>query len=395
MRILFVGVAPWCNTGYSKPYRWLVPGLHELGHEIGIATFFGYNGSIMRTQVGGAPVTLFPPARTKWCDDIVEHHANAFRASVVISLCDVWMLEKWGQKPMRWCPWFPIDTHPVSIEILNALQGCHTPLVYTRWAQQELAESGYPNARYMPFGVDTGVYAPKGQAEARQAMGMPDGFVAGMVASNSSSPSRKSHPEVLRAWKRWREGGGDGHLYLHTSIAPHTANGLDMVKLLDTLQLDWSTLSDEDEARHGRASVLFPDQHAYWSGAYNDGRLADIINSFDVLLSPSMAEGFGIPIVEAQACGVPVVTLDVTSMPELTWAGMCLEPVQMAWHDQGGWRGVAPVGGIRDAIEWARGLRDDEQLRQDLARTARAHAKLYDAEIVLEDFWRPFLEGMV
>jgi glycosyltransferase involved in cell wall biosynthesis len=41
----------------------------------------------------------------------------------------------------------------------------------------------------------------------------------------------------------------------------------------------------------------------------------------DVLLAATCAEGFGVPIIEAQLCGTPVVTNRTTAMSELTLFG--------------------------------------------------------------------------
>lgn len=44
--------------------------------------------------------------------------------------------------------------------------------------------------------------------------------------------------------------------------------------------------------------------------------LPDLYNRFDVMLFPSMYEGFGLPILEAQRCGVPVLTLRDARIPD-------------------------------------------------------------------------------
>lgn len=47
----------------------------------------------------------------------------------------------------------------------------------------------------------------------------------------------------------------------------------------------------------------------------------------NVLLAASKSEGFGVPIVEAQFCGTPVITTNCTSMPENTFNGICIDPL--------------------------------------------------------------------
>lgn len=52
--------------------------------------------------------------------------------------------------------------------------------------------------------------------------------------------------------------------------------------------------------------------------------LVIMVNLAQVVLLPSFYEGFGLPIVEAQACGTPVVTSDVSSMSEVAGKGAIL-----------------------------------------------------------------------
>ncbi|GEM_PF-6828863 len=53
-------------------------------------------------------------------------------------------------------------------------------------------------------------------------------------------------------------------------------------------------------------------------GSVDDVRLAELYRACDCFAYPSLAEGFGLPVLEAQACGAPVVTSNVTSLPEIS-----------------------------------------------------------------------------
>jgi glycosyltransferase involved in cell wall biosynthesis len=52
-------------------------------------------------------------------------------------------------------------------------------------------------------------------------------------------------------------------------------------------------------------------------GFIDDAQLARLYQAASVFLFPSFEEGFGIPVLEAMAAGVPVVTSNVSSMPEV------------------------------------------------------------------------------
>jgi len=49
----------------------------------------------------------------------------------------------------------------------------------------------------------------------------------------------------------------------------------------------------------------------------DDSELPLLYNAAELLLYPSFYEGFGLPVVEAMACGVPVITSNVSSLPEV------------------------------------------------------------------------------
>lgn len=84
-------------------------------------------------------------------------------------------------------------------------------------------------------------------------------------------------------------------------------------------------------------------------------------NSAEVFVYPSVFEGFGLPVLEAMACGTPVITSNVSSLPEVAeGAGMTLPPHEVdAWvaalhqaRDDAAWRTTASEAGLRKAASF-------------------------------------------
>ncbi len=60
---------------------------------------------------------------------------------------------------------------------------------------------------------------------------------------------------------------------------------------------------------------------AHWLGRVDDGQLADLYRAAAVVAVPSLYEGFGLPILEAMACGAAVVASNRGAMPEVAGDG--------------------------------------------------------------------------
>ncbi len=99
-------------------------------------------------------------------------------------------------------------------------------------------------------------------------------------------------------------------------------------------------------------------------GPLADGELAGLYRSARCLLFPSLWEGFGIPLLEAMACGCPVVASGVASLPEVCGdAALYVDP--------------------RDPESIADGLRRaacDDSLRAELAARGLARAREFSYE---------------
>ncbi|MGC9333247.1 MAG: glycosyltransferase family 4 protein [Anaerolineae bacterium] len=66
------------------------------------------------------------------------------------------------------------------------------------------------------------------------------------------------------------------------------------------------------------------------TGYVADGDLAALLSGAEALAFPSLYEGFGLPVLEAMACGVPVVCSSTSSLPEVAGdAALLVDPLDV------------------------------------------------------------------
>ena len=86
----------------------------------------------------------------------------------------------------------------------------------------------------------------------------------------------------------------------------------------------WKIGDDFSPAQKQFIQDSFLEQHITLLGKPNRENLVRFYNAADVLLAPSLYEGFGLTILEAMACGTPVITSNVSSLPEVAGDGAIL-----------------------------------------------------------------------
>jgi glycosyltransferase involved in cell wall biosynthesis len=91
----------------------------------------------------------------------------------------------------------------------------------------------------------------------------------------------------------------------------------------------------------------------------------------DVLLNPAMGEGFGITVLEAQACGTPAIVTDFSAMKEVCGAGWHVK-YQPHWTGQNSWQASPDVDDIVSALEDCYALPPGQRLK--LSQSAQRHA---------------------
>ena len=115
-----------------------------------------------------------------------------------------------------------------------------------------------------------------------------------------------------------------------------------------------------------------------WKSFVNDQELSALYQNAYCLLFPSFYEGFGLPIVEAQSFGVPVITSNVSSMPEVAGDGGLLVD-------------SCSIEGIKNALQE---LLSDTGLRDSLSQKAMINAQRFSWEKTVNATYDLFSESM-
>ena len=370
LRILWHSNSAWTPTGYGVQTNNFTEALHKEGYPVAISSYYGLEGGILKME--GIP--CYPKMMSTWGEDSIVHHSKDFQADVVITLMDIWPLQTSFKDQVRWIAITPVDHDEVPPPVLVRAREAWKVVAYSRHGQEAFKRKGI-EATYIPHCVDTKVFKPLDKKESRKTFAIPeDCYLVGMVAQNkSSSPSRKSFQQALEAFRDFAKDKPEVRLYLHT-IMDTSQTGMNIMEYCNFLGIGEKII------------WTLPYNYLYKFGPED---LAKLYSSFDVLLNPATGEGFGVPIIESQACGTPVVVGDWTSMSELCGSGEKVDWSEKWFTPLAAYQFFPKVGSIVKALE-----KIYIGPKYDMKVKAVEFAKQYDVDKVVKDYFVPFLESI-
>lgn len=378
MRLLFHSNAPWLKTGYGQQTAIWAPRLARLGHDVAI---HGYAGA-QHLTVEWEGITVYPAGTTNSIGmDAIGYWFEQHQADLVISLCDAWALSPKMMALMPSVCWTPVDAEPLSQGLIDffAETGAR-PLAMSEYGRRIFAEGGV-DAPCIPHGLPMDLFRPPEDRDAlREASGFgPETFVVGINQANRSG-LRKALPEQIGAFARFHERHPDSKLLLH--MAMDHPKGQDLPLLLRKLGI-------------GEGVAFFPDQGVYAGGVIGMEDMPAIYGAADVWMGCAMAGGFELPLLEAQACGTPVIATRGSAMTEVAGEHSWLAGGQPFWVEErheGFWT-MPFIHEIDRCLEEAWQAREDGSI-EERRKLSREHALQYDADRLLETHWKPFLDGI-
>ena len=381
MRILLTGNSPFCNTGYGIQIAQLALLLKQMGHEPAIFAYYGLAGSMI--EWNGIPV--YPNNHEDYGIRYAERTYQHFKADIIITLVDIWILRDMPNTPgaLKWFPWVPIDHEPMPPNVYHVLtthEGIYKPIAMSQFGKREMERLGI-DCFYVPHMIDCQLFQPNAEIrqEHRKHLGWTDKFVIGSVGTNIRE--RKNWTAMFLALQKFHKLHDDVVMYCHTD--PIESRGRDLQALRESLMIQDIT--------------FFPGITEMKVTGISEETMVNMYNSLDIYLQPSKGEGFGIPIIEAQSCGVPAIIANNTAQPELCGGGWILKDMRPEWDEQSSWEGAANPDEIVMCLEEAYQEKKSGKLAERKI-AARNKAIEYDYRVVMEKYWKPVLaeiEGLI
>lgn len=374
-KLIWHSNAPFAATGYAAQTALFAPDLSER-FEFVISAFWGLQGSVIPWR--GIPV--LPGIDGTHGNESIREHVDAVwgpgkrRNGLVVTLMDVWVLDPMIWRDLNVASWVPVDHDPVPQAVYRFFTDSGAvPIAMSKFGRDQLQDL---DPLYVPHAVDTDAYKPYDRLEARAEIGMPaDEFVVGIVAANKGNPSRKNFVQALQAFKAVHDRHKDTRLYIHTD-AKGRFQGVDLPAAIAAVGIP-------------NDKVTFCDQYRATYLPFDPETMAKLYSSMDVLLSPSAGEGFGIPVLEAQSCGTPVIVSDFSAQAELCGSGWKVEG-ERVYTPMGSWQFRPDIADIVQALDHCYSL--PEASRKTHSDKAREFAMDYALPKVLEEQMLPALE---
>lgn len=362
-KILMLSDGVYLNTGFATITRKLLSYLTDLGYECHMLSHTASHQTFMPglTFEDGEVCNykIWGNGLQPYCQDIIQQRIREIGADYFIVLLDTFMVYPWFLNldfaPAKTIFYYPSDGGfgmPLGCE--NVLRKVDKPIAMSMFAQEQVKQLYNIKADYIPHAVEPEVYKPLSEEERfqlKKKWGLDGKFVVGVVARNQG---RKMLDRTLEAFARASKDIPNAVLLMHTDKNDPAGycNFDDIIRKLNI------------ENR-----VIFTGMR-YFKG-FNYREMNEVYNLMDVFLLGTSGEGFGVPIIEAMSCCVPVLATDYTTTWELVTRTKSGEAIKVKDEIMGTWNVKRAIMDMDDCAERLIKLSKNPTLRKEYGLNGR------------------------
>tara|TARA_Y100001973_G_C5203120_1_gene339342 strand:+ start:1260 stop:3038 length:1779 start_codon:yes stop_codon:yes gene_type:complete len=347
LRILWCGEASFLNTGYSIYAKEVLTRLYETEkYEIAeLACYAAHDNPSLKD----VPWRVYPnlPINDmeqseyslnqsyQFGENKFDYVCLDFRPDVVIDIRDWWMMEYQDRSALRkfykWVIMPTVDSKPQQEQFMNSYLKADAVFTYSEFGKEVLEEQSNNHIQITDIaspGADFNKLKPvSNKNQHRAAFGFSENInIFGTVMRNQR---RKLYPNLIESFKKMIDSNPElsqnTFLYLHTS---YPDLGWELPYFIRLYNMGNHVLLTYKCRNCGYFFPSFYQDSVCVCPRCNNKtchlpntsfgvtteELSHVINFFDLYIQYSVCEGFGMPQVEAAACGVPVITVNYSAM---------------------------------------------------------------------------------
>lgn len=446
-KIKVLATGDWCDTGFGTVMRNLFTRLARTGRYDVHLVGWHYRGQPrFAKEAADAGITLHPTAAPEDGNENMLRDmtgaitcrtvADEVKPDIFFALGDPWQVAQFvrpvgkdpkgsddplvGNRNIAKVFYVPVDTDILAVQDLNSILKADAIVAYSRFGVRVLGRQA-PHAivDFIPHGVDTKTFKPMdpvARDEFRSKQAWPERPWVVMVVGQNQV--RKGHPRSMAAFKaatcavfNARDPGSvaeiEGKDGVKRSFSPPSkwCEDVQLMRcdLCPHYQADPATQSwvlHYHCAQDGSVGWNLPDL-AHRFGLYDRVKttmgltfahgvsqedLVKIMNSADTHLLLTHREGFGLPILEMMAVGVPNVATDYSSVPELLEEGGGVAVQVRDYNVSNFHNAIDAMASIADAARGLRRLFEDEPFRREQVRKGLEFSARLDWDRLIPDW---------
>ena len=353
--------------------------------------------NLNREEQAKAGYYNLPTGRQDMGIDTIPYYIKKYNPDYLITMADVGKqlafierIKEAKRKGWRgkWLAYVPIDTPDWSIYWDEMFEAADIIIAMSKFGEKQMKKYGVKN-EVIPIqvGVDTKVYYPLAiREELRKRYNVNDKFVAGFVGRNQI---RKMHPYWMKGFAKFAVGKPDVCLLLHTDVAPPAGDGRGWA--INALIWNIERQNGEDFTDSKRIILTRSDMDLKERQKIGKENMNEIYNLMDIFLYPTGGEGFGMPGLECQSAGVPIIMSDNTTGPEL--AKETGELIKMTKDSYGETVSIIGTNGVSNAIpdyqhvaelleKYYADWKGEKKLLKEMSEKSRKFALTMDWDII-------------